>query len=88
MGFLKTICVIVIFYYLFKMIMRLVATFLLKHFANKMHNRFQQQFNQEHQKQQVKSEEEGSITIKTTETPNQNKLNDLGEYVDFEEIDE
>ena len=77
-----------LFYYLFKMIMRWLTPFLLKYFANKMQDRFEQQFNQHYQNQQHQSEEEGSVIIDKTNTSNQKKSNNLGEYVDFEEVDE
>tara|TARA_Y100000588_G_scaffold159045_1_gene172951 strand:- start:60 stop:272 length:213 start_codon:yes stop_codon:yes gene_type:complete len=70
------------------MVMRLLAPFLLRYFANKMQDRFEQQFKQHHQSQQSKAQEEGKVTIEKTKTSAQSKSNNLGEYVDFEEVDE
>ena len=68
--------------------MRLLAPFLLKYFANKMQDRFEQQFNQHYQNQQSKAQEEGKVTIEKTKTSVQSKSNNVGEYIDFEEVDE
>ncbi len=68
--------------------MRLLTPFLLKYFANKMQDRFEQQFNQHHQNQQSKAQEEGKVTIEKTKTSAESKSKNLGEYVDFEEIGE
>ena len=70
------------------MVMRLLAPFLLKYFANKMQDRFEQQFNQYHQNQQSKAQEVGKVTIEKTKTSSQSKSNNVGEYVDFEEVNE
>ena len=50
-----------------------------------MQDRFQQQFNQQYQSPQP---EEGKVTIEKTNTSTKTKSDDLGEYVDFEEVDE
>ena len=68
--------------------MRLLAPFLLKYFANKMQDRFEQQFKQQHQDQQSKAQEEGKVTIEKSKNSAQSKSKNLGEYVDFEEVDE
>jgi len=71
------------------MIIRLLAPLLLKHFANKMQDRFEQQFNQNHQNQQRKTQQEDEkVTIEKTKNSAQSKSNNVGEYVDFEEVDE
>lgn len=60
----------------------------MKRFANKMQDRFQQQFNQRHQNTQSQPQEEGKVTIEKTNTSAQTKSDKVGEYVDFEEVDE
>ncbi len=70
------------------MIMRLLAPFLLKYFASKMQDRFEHQFKQKHQNHQRKAQEEGKVTIEKTNISTQSKSKNLGEYVDFEEVDE
>ena len=53
-----------------------------------MQNRFQQQFNRQYQKQQSPPENEGEITIEKRHTSTKTKVDDIGEYVDFEELEE
>jgi hypothetical protein len=71
--------------YVLKILTRIFAPILLKRFANKMQDRFQGQFNQQYQSPQP---EEGKVTIEKTNTSTKTKSDDLGEYVDFEEVDE
>ena len=49
-----------------------------------MRDRFQGQFNQENSP----VEEEGEVSIKTKPKKSKTDTNDMGEYVDFEEIDD
>ena len=75
-------------YYGIKFLGRLLAPVLLKRFAKKMQDRFQQQFNQQYNQPQDTSQEEGKITIEKTKPSTKTKSDDVGEYVDFEEVDE
>lgn len=82
-GLLRTIFFIIIFYYIFKFIMRLIAPLLIKKVAEKM----QEQAHQQYGHQQQSSVKEGETVIdKAPKTQRQTK-DDVGEYVDFEEID-
>ena len=74
--------------YLIKILSRLITPFLMKRFANKMKDRFQQQFNQQYQNQGPPKQEEGKVTIEKTNTSIKTKSDNVGDYVDFEEIDE
>ncbi len=60
----------------------------MKRFANKMQDRFQQQFNQQHQNPQNPPQEEGKVTLEKAKPSAKTKLDDVGDYVDFEEVDE
>ena len=64
--------------------MRLLAPFLFKRMADKMNQRFKNQFNQ----QNSPVEEEGEVSIKTKPKKSKTDTNDMGEYVDFEEVDD
>tara|TARA_B100001142_G_scaffold128019_1_gene129908 strand:- start:2742 stop:2951 length:210 start_codon:yes stop_codon:yes gene_type:complete len=66
---------------------RLLAPFLLKYFTNKIQDKFQQQFNQQFRTQERK-DQEGKVTIEKQNTSRDKTSDDLGEYVDFEELDE
>ena len=84
MGFLRTILIIMLIYYGIKFFGRLLAPVLLKRFAKKMQDRFQQQY----QDPQNPPQEEGKVTLKKTNTSTKTKLDDVGDYVDFEEVEE
>ena len=60
----------------------------MKRFANKMQDRFQQQFNQQHQNPQNSPQEEGKVTLEKTKYSAKTKSDNVGDYVDFEEVDE
>ena len=49
-----------------------------------MQDRFQQQFNQ----QQHPRQKEGKVTLEKTKSSTKTKSNNVGDYVDFEEVDE
>ena len=79
MGFFRIILIALIIYYIARIIFRILTPILLNSFIKKMQN------NQSYT--ESKKREEGEITIENV--PKKNKKNDnLGEYVDFEEIDE
>ena len=76
--------------YLLKILIRLLAPILLRRFANKMQDKFRQQFNQQrhYYNKPHPSDQEGKVTIDKNNTPNKKESDNLGEYVDFEEIDD
>ena len=67
---------------------RLLAPIILKRFASKMQDRFGQQFNQNNHNQQPTKDQEGKVTIEKTKTSTKTKSDNLGDYVDFEEVEE
>ena len=71
-------------YYGIKFIGRLLAPVLLQRFANKMQERFQQQY----QNPQNPLQEEGKVTLEKTKPSTQTKSDGVGDYVDFEEVEE
>lgn len=84
-SFIKTICIIVLVYYLFKFAFRLFAPFLIKKAVSKVSENFQKQqqayqnqYNQQPQKPDFESE------LKQNKIPKEKKK--VGEYIDFEEI--
>ena len=90
MGLLRTVLVILLVYFGFKILARLFAPLLLRFVAKKAEQKFGQQFggfkNQADQRQQ-QAKKEGETVI--DKMPNQNKQSNtkVGEYVDYEEID-
>lgn len=87
MGLLRTILIIVVIWYLFKVLSRILAPFLIKFAAKKAEQRFGDQFGQFQRKQQYEAPKKaGEVTIdKMPNTKTSNK--DVGDYVDFEEIE-
>ncbi|WP_308993566.1 DUF4834 family protein [Mariniflexile litorale] len=83
-GFIRTILIIILIYYGLKVLSRLFAPLLLKYIAKKAEQKFGGQFQQGPQQPQPKKK--GEVTIdKIPNTKTSNK--DVGEYVDYEEID-
>ena len=87
MGLLKTIFILILVYYIFKVFSRIFAPFLFKYAAKKAGERFGDQFGQfQKQPRQEKTKNVGEVSIDkmpNTKTSNKN----VGDYVDFEEID-
>ena len=63
---------------------RLVLPFFIKRYLRKKQSQYSQQFN----KNTEPLEKEGSVTIKTKPKKSKSDTTDMGEYVDFEEVDE
>ena len=86
-GFVRTLLIILLIYYGIKILSRLFAPLLLKYIAKKAEQKFGDQFGQFQQKPpQQQQKKEGEVTI--DKMPNAKSSNkDVGEYVDYEEID-
>ena len=82
MQLLRTILIILLFYYGFKIISRYVLPLFLKRYINKVQNRARQQY----QNQQEPNIKEGETVIDKKPQTNQSN-NSVGEYVDYEEVD-
>lgn len=84
MGFLKFLFFVIIFYYLFKLISRYVLPYLLSVFVRKAQDRMME--NEGSYKQKKK---EGEINIDySPDKTKKGKKDSIGDYVDFEEIDD
>jgi hypothetical protein len=81
MGLIKVIFILIVVWYVMKLIVRYLIPKAILHFINK-----QQNFGKT--KNNRKSSKEGEIKIKV-EHPEQNKKDEgnFGEYVDFEEVE-
>jgi len=86
-GLIRTILIILLIYYGLKILSRLFMPLLLKYIAKKAEQKFGGQFGQFQQKPpQDTRKKEGEVTIENM--PNTKSSNkDVGEYVDYEEID-
>lgn len=90
MGLLRTILIILLIYFGFKILARIFAPLLLRFVAKKAEQKFGQQFggfeNQTNQKHQQKRKE-GETVIDKMPNENKNSNENVGEYIDYEEID-
>ena len=84
MGLIKTLLILFFFYYAFKFFARLLAPFLMKKVVNKMQQKAEQGFGNHQNKPSVK---EGETVIDKKPHQQQRATEDVGDYVDFEEID-
>ena len=85
---MKTLAIILLIYLLLKYLGRILAPILLKRFANKMQDRFKGQFNQQYENPQKPVQPEGKVTLEKTKPSTQTKSDGVGDYVDFEEVEE
>ncbi len=92
MGLIKTLLIILFFYYGFKVLARLLAPFLLRYAAKKIQNKFKDQMGQ-HMRgsgfgQQDNPKKEGEVHVRSKKS-SQDKINSdsVGDYVEFEEIE-
>lgn len=91
MQLLRTIAIIIIVYYGFKFLFRIVFPFLITRWANKKMQEFQQntqnQFKSQEEAKQFAKQNEGKVKIKSTTKNNKPESDGLGDYVDYEEVE-
>jgi len=82
MGILRTIVIIMLVYYVFKIVARYAFPFFIKRFMGKMENKFREQ-------QGFNKEEEVNVgeTVIDKTPNNKTSNNNVGEYVDYEEVE-
>ena len=85
-GVIRTLLIILLFYFGFKIIARLLAPFLMRYVSKKAEQKFGQQFGQ-YQRPKEPIREEGEVIIDKTPQKNRSSNKDVGEYVDYEEVD-
>lgn len=83
-SILKTVLIILLIYFGFKIMIRFFGPLILKYFLRKIGNKFQQQFNQQ---SQPDSNKEGDVNIDKKSPSNMKSNKKVGEYIDYEEID-
>ncbi|WP_420573921.1 DUF4834 family protein [Kordia sp.] len=83
MGVLRTIFIIILVVYGIRILSRLFAPFMLRYVAKKAEKQFSAQFKQHAESQQ--QTREGETTI--DKMPNTRSSKNVGEYIDFEEVD-
>lgn len=85
MGFLRTILIILLIYYGAKILTRLFAPYLLKYLSKKAEKRFGGQFGGYQQPQ--RPQKEGEVSIDKVPNINTSSNKEVGEYVDYEEVE-
>jgi len=85
-GFVRTILIIVLVWYGVKILSRIFAPLLMRYVAKKAEQKFGQQFGQHQHPQQAKKKE-GEISIDKKPQQGKTSNKDVGDYVDYEEID-
>ncbi|MBT8273287.1 MAG: DUF4834 family protein [Bacteroidia bacterium] len=85
-GFLRTILIILLIYYGVKFLTRLLAPYFLRYLSKKAEKRFGEHFGT-YQNQQPPREKEGETVIDKMPNKSQSSNKEVGEYVDYEEID-
>lgn len=85
-GFLRTIGILLLVYYGFKMVMRFLAPKLVEKAAQKIYNDMQQR--QSNASSQSNSMRRGDITINYPERKPKQYGRAEGDYIEYEEIDD
>lgn len=85
MGFLKTLLTLLLIYYILKILMRFFAPFLIKKVVDKMQKKAEEQFGSQQQEPVVKEGE--TVIDKKPIKPVKQSNKNVGEYVDFEEVE-
>lgn len=85
-GFIRTLFIIVLFYYLFKFAFRLLTPILVNKLAKKAQENFRQQ--QQNYYQQYQNQQNNTQQNNTSQSKQElREKKKVGEYIDFEEID-
>ena len=91
-GVIKTILIIMLVYFGFKILLRYFGPMLLKYAMKKMGKKFEQQFSQQfgggqQRSQQNEREKDGKVSINKKPGNHRKSNKAVGEYIDYEEID-
>ncbi len=87
MAFLKTILIILLVYYLFKILARWFAPRIFSYAAKKTEERFREGFEGFTNQHTNEEERVGDVIIDKNTTKKNTTSKKVGEYIDFEEID-
>ena len=87
MGLLRTLLIILLVYYVIRVLMRLFAPFLVRQASRKVHREFQKKYGQHQQETKQYKTSEGEVIIDKKPSGKTKSGQKVGEYIDFEEID-
>lgn len=85
-GFVRTILIIVLVWYVIKTLTRLFAPFLMRYMSNKVQQKFEGQFGQQQQRSQP-NQKDGETVIDKIPNRNTTSNSKVGEYIDYEDVD-
>ena len=83
LGLIKFLVWFIIISYILRLLGRNLFPFLLKRYIRKKQSQFNQQFNKANHQ-----EEDGKVTINKKAKDHKSNTDNMGEYVDFEEVDD
>lgn len=86
MALLKTILIILLIYYGLKFLFRLLSPYIFRYLSKKVSQRFENMF-QSYQNQGTQPEKEGTVHIDHAPKRNRTSNSNVGEYIEYEEID-
>tara|TARA_B110000046_G_scaffold174546_1_gene198388 strand:- start:664 stop:933 length:270 start_codon:yes stop_codon:yes gene_type:complete len=87
-SFLQTILIILLAYYGLKIIFKFSKPYLIKYISKKANERFGQAFGSDpFNNSSIKKEDEGAISIDKSQVNTNTSSPEVGEYVDFEELE-
>tara|TARA_R110002167_G_scaffold260718_4_gene467177 strand:- start:6994 stop:7257 length:264 start_codon:yes stop_codon:yes gene_type:complete len=87
MGFLKTVLIILLIYYLIKFLMRMFGPRLFGYAAKKTEQHFRERFGEYADLNNRQGETQDEVISGKKKSPKNNNRQKVGEYIDFEEID-
>ncbi|MGB5668374.1 MAG: DUF4834 family protein [Maribacter sp.] len=87
MAFLKTILIILLVYYLFKILARWFAPRIINYAAKKTEERFRDSFSGFNNQNKNEEQEIGEVIIDKNTPKKRTSSKKVGEYIEFEEIE-
>ncbi len=87
MALLKTILIVLLVYYLFKILAKLFAPKIINYTAKKTEAHFKEQFDNFNRQHKASEERVGDVIIEKKPTKKNTSSEKVGDYIDFEEID-
>lgn len=86
-GLIRTVLIIVAVWYAFKILMRLLAPYLMKKMVEKAGANFKQQHEQQFGNTQNQYQQTNSTDTDSSKNQNPRSKKKIGEYIDYEEIE-
>lgn len=87
MAFLKTILIVLLVYYLLKMVLRMFAPKIMSYAAKKTEQHFRERFGEFADMQGSQGKQQGDVIRDKKNSKKSASKEKVGEYIDFEEID-